>query len=353
MTRYFSKSVVATLLAVGLLCAAASAQEADKVSQAIDDFLSVVQKNDAIDTAKQDSVVKTVTQLRDDEYDRYVAITEGLCELYPDYAQALDGLGEDDPGPAFSALEKFAKSEDAFLAADASFFLARSYMLLEKYEQAMPLLENVTGDLSDKTGQAGNGMYLKGIAEARLLNRKEAIASLQKFIDENPAAPERMKIGAWRQLEYLKSFKEGQLADVYERMEFSRRHLALEQSGDETQEQQETIVAMLDNLIKEAEDKESKGEGEKSDCKKCEGQGCKECEGEGQSEGQGKNQSGQGSKNPNGVARRTYHDGPQSPWSQLRERERDPAYSAIKEKMPARFERLIEQYYKSFQDGAE
>ena len=39
---------------------------------------------------------------------------------------------------------------------------------------------------------------------------------------------------------------------------------------------------------------------------------------------------------------------PQSPWSQLRDKERDPVYSAIKEKFPARYQQLIEQYYRSF-----
>ena len=42
--------------------------------------------------------------------------------------------------------------------------------------------------------------------------------------------------------------------------------------------------------------------------------------------------------------------GPKSPWSQLRDKERDPVYSAIKEKFPARYEQLIEQYYRSFGD---
>jgi hypothetical protein len=39
-----------------------------------------------------------------------------------------------------------------------------------------------------------------------------------------------------------------------------------------------------------------------------------------------------------------------SPWSQLRDKERDPVYSAIKEKFPARYQQLIEQYYRSFAD---
>ncbi|HEY2413354.1 MAG TPA: hypothetical protein VGI40_13975 [Pirellulaceae bacterium] len=41
---------------------------------------------------------------------------------------------------------------------------------------------------------------------------------------------------------------------------------------------------------------------------------------------------------------------PKNPWSQLRDKDRDPVYSAVKEKFPARYQQLIEQYYRSFGD---
>jgi hypothetical protein len=41
---------------------------------------------------------------------------------------------------------------------------------------------------------------------------------------------------------------------------------------------------------------------------------------------------------------------PKSPWAQLRDKDRDPVYTAIKEKFPARYQQLIEQYYRSFSD---
>ena len=42
---------------------------------------------------------------------------------------------------------------------------------------------------------------------------------------------------------------------------------------------------------------------------------------------------------------------PQNPWTQLRDKERDPVFTAIKEKFPARYQQLIEQYYRSFGDN--
>jgi len=44
------------------------------------------------------------------------------------------------------------------------------------------------------------------------------------------------------------------------------------------------------------------------------------------------------------VAQRVYNDGPASPWSKLRDRSRDPAYSAIKDQLPAKYREIVERY---------
>ena len=73
----------------------------------------------------------------------------------------------------------------------------------------------------------------------------------------------------------------------------------------------------------------------------------------GEADGQGQGNPGGNSRNENGRVVRRRYEGPQSPWSRLRDRQRDPAFSAIKEKFPARYQKLIEQYYKSFQSEGE
>ncbi len=276
-----------------------------------------------------------------------MAVTEGLCDLYPDYRQTLEMLGDEDLEPAVQSLTELAKSGDPYLAADATFYLARTKMLQEQYEDALPLLTELTGKMAGKSVQIGNATYLLAVSQARMLQRQEAIASFDKYLKEYPNAPERMRIGATRQLQQMQFVEEGSLDDVWERMDFSRRHLKLTRTGDKTQEEQDKIIAMLDQLIKKAEEKECNCSGE--------GQGegeQQQGEGEGQ-EGQGKGAKGGNSQNENGRVTRVFRRGPESPWSKLRDKDRDPAFSAIKEKFPARYQQLIEQYYKSFQEGVE
>jgi hypothetical protein len=44
------------------------------------------------------------------------------------------------------------------------------------------------------------------------------------------------------------------------------------------------------------------------------------------------------------VVQKSYDDSPASPWSRLRDRSRDPANNALKEKLPARYRDIVEKY---------
>ncbi|MEX2027863.1 MAG: hypothetical protein WEH44_11190, partial [Pirellulaceae bacterium] len=112
---------------------------ADKV---LDDFVAAVKENK---DAKPDAIVKAVeivTALRAEPDARAVAITEGLRELYPDFRDALGVLGEENLTGAITALGKLRDSADPYLAAEASYYLARAYLLEERFEDALPILED-------------------------------------------------------------------------------------------------------------------------------------------------------------------------------------------------------------------
>ena len=319
------------------------ANETKDSSQVIDSFLTHVSKADLSDEVKA-KVKQVVGDLRDDPYTQADAITQGLAAVYPEYASAVESTQGDDLEGSITSLEPHTKSDDKFLAADASFFVARALLNLERFEDALPILETLTGDLADYSVHSGSSQYFMGVAQANLLRNKEAIASFQTFLEQNTDAPERMQVSAWRQIQQLNSIREGELVDIHQRMDFSRRRLELEKTGNITQEQHRKIVNMLAKMIKEQEKKEC------SNCKsKCKGNNTKDGQAKkpgkpGGNKKQGKSSKGGTSNNPNGTVRREYGTGPASPWSKLRDRARDPAYSAIKEQMPARYREIVERY---------
>ena len=92
------------------------------------------------------------------------ALTEGLIALYPDYANAVEASDDDRLEDAVRQLTPLAQSDDAYLAADASFFLARTYMNHERYEDAIGHLENLTSSAGDVSVHQGPAQYFLGLS---------------------------------------------------------------------------------------------------------------------------------------------------------------------------------------------
>ncbi len=248
------------MVAIVSLTAALLAGEPDaRADKVLDGFVKGIEQNTDLDDAQRAELLGLIAAQRKDEYLRMTTISVALSRLHPEFRGALTALAEEETEKAVKTLAELAKSADLYLAAEASYYLARAHMMEERSEDALPLLERLTGELADKTLFAGNARYLLGTSQAQLLHRNEAITSLRTFLKNNPNASERLRVGAFRQIAQLESVQKGSLDDVQGRMNFSRRKLSLERSGDRTRGEQDNIVAMLDVLIKEAEDKEKKG----------------------------------------------------------------------------------------------
>lgn len=188
------------------------------------------------------------------------AITQALTTLYPDFGKALADLANEEVDAAIKSLEKLSQADDEYLAAHADYYLARAAFMQERYEDAMPMLSKLAGEeQGNLTMHAGEALFYKGICHAFLIERDEAMQALSTFLQQNADAPERLRVGADHMLYELSLLAEGSLWDVQQRMEFSRRHLDLEWSGEPTQEQQKKIISMLDVLIEQAEQRENQG----------------------------------------------------------------------------------------------
>lgn len=357
MKRFFASFLAVALLTLSAL--PATAADRQPAPETIDAFIASLKANKELPAEKVQAAVGVAEELKADPPSHSAAITVALRELYDDYAAALVDLADENHEAAITKLEKFTKSDNPYLATDATFFLARAYMLTERFEESLPLLAKVQKDNLQYTVQHADTAFLLGLCQARLMQRKDAIATFTKFEADFPDAPERMRIGAWRMLQQLQLVQDGTIIDVQDRMDFSRRKLVLKDPGKKTQEEQKKIVDILAKLIKEAEDKESSGQGQgqgQGQGKGREKSGGENGEGSGEGQGGGKEGStgghGSGSDNSqNTDVTKLRRTGPESGWSKLRDREREQVFSALKQKYPARYEKLVEQYYKSFDES--
>ena len=315
----------------------------DADAQLLESFLSHVDALESI-ADRRAEVREVIAQYDDSITD---AVTEGLIHIYPDYAAAVESSDAQEVEAAVRLLTPLTQADDKFLAADATFFLARTLMNDEQYENAIVHLEKLSGDLADFSAHRGPSLYFTGLAQTGLLKKEEASKSFMRFLQESPDSPERMQVSAWRQLQQLQSVEDGQLEDIYRRMDYSRRRLKLAKTDQSTQQQQDKIVAMLNKLIKEEEKKEASSSASSSKKPKpSKGQKDQQAKKpKSPKPSQSKSQQGGSSSNPNGEAVvKTYDDSPASPWSRLRDRSRDPANNAVKEKLPARYRDIVERY---------
>lgn len=246
---------LALLASLSLVSGVSAAPSSEKV---IDGFVKSVEADKSIADEQRSAVLKQVAESRKDADARATVITDALVELYGDFDKALVALGDEETATAIEALKKLAESKNAYLATEAKVYLARAYMMDEDFESAEPVLADLTGpQWADKSLGIGEAHFMLGVAQAGLLKREAAIETLGKFVAEYPNAPERLRVGALIRIDELTFIRPGSLADVEGRMNFSRRKLDLEDSGDPTQTEQKNIISMLDKLIKEAEKQEA------------------------------------------------------------------------------------------------
>ncbi len=183
------------------------------------------------------------------------ALTGVLRGLHPEFAEALRAAAED-PAEGIAKLETLAGSDDPYLAAEASFYLARVLIGEERFEDALPHLRKLRSDFADASLRTGESLYYQGVCNANMLQRTDASDNLNAFIDQYPDASPRLVGAAWDLMASLERVHRGSIGDVATHMEFSRRKLTLTDAGEVTQVVQGHIVTMLDELIAMAEEQE-------------------------------------------------------------------------------------------------
>jgi tetratricopeptide (TPR) repeat protein len=355
MVPFVAKSMAVAVLVAGGIWGSGNVARAGLAGNAADSFRTVISQRQDLDAGLKSQIVAKYDELLGQGVATQEAITECLQIAHPEYRQALTALESDNLAGALKSLEALSGSADRFLAADVAFFLGRSYLLAGQHENAVPHLQKLVDSLRDSTARAGEALYYLGTAQAGLLQIEPAMENLIRFLQTEATAPERLKEGAYNQLVRLEQAKKNQLADAELRMTYSERRLDQAMPDADTQSEQAKVVSILNQLIEEAEKKECSGscKGGKKEPKEGDskpgqkpGQEQKPKQGEGQSPGQSSNANGSATK-------QSFDNGPLSIWSQLRDRDRDPANSAVKEQLPPEYRKLIERYFREMSEGSQ
>ncbi len=325
-----------------------------------EEFLAAIRANETLSEDLKAQVIESYQRLTGGGATQAEAVTECLQLAYPAYRAAMKALESDDLVSAWQGLESLLDHADRFLGVDAAFFLGRSYLLAGQHERAIEPLQRLMAEPGPAaTLRGGETLYYLGTAQAGALQIEPAMEHLIRFLQVESGAPDRLKQGAYNQLLRLEQARKTPLADAELRMSFSERRLGQAMPDGDTQAEQSKVVDILSQLIEDAEKKESSGSSKNSKNKndKKPGEGDPkpgENPGQDQKPQQGNGQSsGQSSQSNGSATRQAFNNGPLSIWSQLRDRERDPANSAVKEQLPPEYRKLIERYFREMSEGSQ
>lgn len=124
------------------------------------------------------------------------------------------------------------------------------------YDEAIALLRDLK---PENVVDPASLLFYRGVACHRLLVKKEGLESIHALLDDVGDSPQRFVTVARLMEQDLLGLKDGSLDDISRRMEDVERRLGLSRAGKVVRKREDEIVAMLDKLINELEEKQKQG----------------------------------------------------------------------------------------------
>jgi hypothetical protein len=144
----------------------------------------------------------------------------------------------------------------AFFRANLGLAYARNLSNRRIHEEALATLKLLQ---PEQVVDPAAYLFHRAVSEHALLMKPEATKTIERIIDDAPFSPERYKTVSMLMLLDMHAWKDKDLQAVARKMENVERRLELARGGPQTQKLQKEIVARLDELIKELENKNKGG----------------------------------------------------------------------------------------------
>lgn len=310
--------------------------------EVIDGFLRHVESHPQASAESRKFIQESRAKLATDSSNQFVVFS--LAVLYPDFKKAVDLLEADRPGDAAAALERLAGEADPFLAVNSAILASTPLMELEELDRCLKLLTRIRKDhapIDRYTLAPEQFEFALGYCQVHALDYVAAQETLEAFLRRYPNAPDRLRVIATQIVTELSRRVPRQLGDVRDLLVFARRHIRQGDTGEPVRQRQQEAVAMLDDLIKEAEEQEKSQSSASSGSKS---RGGKSGQQPGQGGGAKQSQLYRGSA-PDANLRRTQAR-PGEAWGRMPPREREAILQSMQQQFPGRYRELLEQYYK-------
>jgi len=177
-------------------------------------------------------------------------------------AAALLKLVRDDKLPPPTEIPAVLKDNkaDPFFRANLGLAVARHLSNRRVHEEALAILVSMT---AEQTIDPAAYLFNRAVCEHALLKKDDANKSIVRLIQDAADSPERYKTVSALMLLDMQTWKKD-LGNVARLMDNSERRLEVGRGGPQTQKIQKEVIARLDELIKEMENKAKKQQQQQS-----------------------------------------------------------------------------------------
>jgi hypothetical protein len=146
----------------------------------------------------------------------------------------------------------------AFFRANLALAYARALSQRRVHEETLDVLKTFR---PEQVVDPAAYLFHRSVAEHALVNKAGATQTITRLLDDCSDSPERYKTVSALMLLDMQTWKDKDLGAVARKMENIERRLDLARGGPQTQKLQKEVIARLDELIKELENKAKKGGG--------------------------------------------------------------------------------------------
>jgi len=159
--------------------------------------------------------------------------------------------------PAPTKVPEILRNEkaSAFFRANLGLAYARALSNRRVHEEALEVLKTFK---ADQVVEPAAYLFHRAVAEHALLNKSEASKTIIRLLEDAVSSPERYKTVSALMLLDMQAWKDKDLGSIARKMENIERRLDLARGGPQTQKLQKEVIARLDEIIKELENKAKK-----------------------------------------------------------------------------------------------
>jgi hypothetical protein len=148
------------------------------------------------------------------------------------------------------------KSRNTFFGDNLILAYGRALAARSMHEEA---LEAFKLTVPEKVADPAAYLFNRALSEHALLDKTAAITTINRLLDDLPSSPERYRTVAALMALDMHTWSEKDLDSIARKMKNVERRLDLSRGGPKTQKIQKDIVARLDEMIKELENKAKGG----------------------------------------------------------------------------------------------